>query len=132
MQLVNWNQILKNIRGKNFDAILLTWTDGDYYNPSQLFHTAAIENGLNFMSYSNNKTDSFIDGALQAWDKKQKNYLWKQFHKQVSNDIPCTFLFTQDVLVSCSKKLNNVITDKRGYLVNIKEWWLDKNSTNIH
>ncbi len=131
LQFVTWKQILKNIRRKKIDAILLTWTDGDHYDPSQLFHSSAIANGLNFMSYSSSKADSLIEGALQSWDKKQKRYYWQQFQKQVSTDLPCSFLFTQNILVGCSKNIKNVITDRRGYLVNIKEWWLDRNSKTI-
>jgi len=128
LEFVTWKQILESILHKNFDAIMLTWTDGDHYDPSDLFHSSSIDNGLNFMSYSNENADSLIDGALLAWDKKQKKYYWQEFQKLVASDIPCTFLFTQSILVGCNKNLKNVITDKRGYLVNVKEWWLETRS----
>jgi len=125
LELLDWQQVLQNIHNKEFDAVMLTWTDGDHYDPSELFHSSAISTGLNFMSYSSKVTDSFIDGALQAWDKKQKKYYWKQFQSQVADDLPCTFLFSQKILIGYHKNLRNVITDNRGYLINVKEWWLD-------
>ncbi|MFC2088700.1 ABC transporter substrate-binding protein [Calditrichota bacterium] len=128
LEFVSWKQIFMSIRLKNCDAIMLTWTDGDHYDPSNLFHSSAIDNGLNFMSYSNAKADSLIEGALQAWDKKQRKYFWNKFQKLIAEDIPCTFLFSQSILVGSNNNLKNVAPDKRGYLVNVKEWWLETKS----
>lgn len=132
LEFITWKQILESIRVKNFDAIMLTWTDGDYYDPSNLFHSSAIDNGLNFMSYSSTQADSLIEGALQAWDKNQRDYYWNEFKKVVAEDLPCTFLFNQSILVGCNKNLKNVVPDERGYLVNAKEWWIDNKFGNIH
>jgi len=125
LQFVSWKELLKAIDSKSSDAILLTWTDSDYYDPSLLFHSKAIKHGLNFMSYKSDITDSLIDQALFSWDKKQKDFYWKEFQSQVANDMPCTFLFSQKIIVGCSKKIQNVQLDSRGFLTNIKEWWLE-------
>jgi peptide/nickel transport system substrate-binding protein len=125
LHFVTWKDLLKAIDSKSSDAILLTWTDSDYYDPSLLFHSKAIKHGLNFMSYKSNVTDSLIDQALFTWDKKQKDYYWIEFQKKIANDLPCTFLFSQKIIVGCSKKIQNVQMDSRGFLPNIKEWWIE-------
>ena len=125
LQFVTWKELLRAIKSKSSDAILLTWTDSDYYDPSLLFHSKAIEDGLNFMSYKNAISDSLIDQALFSWDNKQKDYYWKEFQKQIANDLPCTFLFSQKIIVACDKKIHNVQMDSRGFLTNVKEWWLE-------
>ena len=125
LNFVTWKQLLSTIELKSSDAILLTWTDNDYYDPSFLFHSNAIQDGLNFMSYRSDITDSLINSALFSWDKKQKDYYWKEFQKEVAKDLPCTFLFSQKIIVGCSKKIQNIQMDSRGFLVNIKEWWIE-------
>ena len=125
LQFVTWKELLQAIDLKYADAILLTWTDSDYYDPSLLFHSKAINGGLNFMSYKNTITDSLLINALFSWDNQQKDFYLKEFQKQVAKDIPCTFLFSQKIIVGCSKKIQNVQMDSRGFLTNIKEWWLE-------
>jgi peptide/nickel transport system substrate-binding protein len=125
LKYVTWKEVLKAIKLKSSDAILLNWTDGVYYDPSLLFHSDAIQNGLNFMSYKSDIADSLMNSALYSWDKKQKDYYWKEFQKKVSNDLPCTFLFSQKIIVAYDKKIQNVLLDSRGFLVNAKEWWLE-------
>jgi len=125
LQFVSWKELLQAIKSKSSDAILLTWTDNDYYDPSLLFHSKAIDDGLNFMSYKNAVSDSLIDQALFSWDNKQKDYYWKKFQEQIADDLPCTFLFSQKIIVGCDKKIQNVQMDSRGFLTNVKEWWLE-------
>ena len=125
LEFVSWKQLLNAINSKSSDAILLTWTDTDYYDPSMLFHSKAIKDGLNFMSYKSDIADSFIDKALFSWDKKQKKMYWQEFQREVAKDIPCTFLFSQKIIVASNKNIQNVHMDGRGFLVNIKEWWID-------
>ena len=125
LNFVTWKQLLSAVELKSSDAILLTWTDNDYYDPLYLFHSNAIQDGLNFMSYRSDITDSLINSALFSWDKKQKDYYWKEFQKEVAKDLPCTFLFSQKIIVGCSNKIQNIQMDSRGFLVNIKEWWIE-------
>ena len=125
LKFVSWKELLQSIQLKQFDATLVTWTDNDYYDPSLLFHSKEIENGLNFMSYNSSIVDSLIDHALYSWDKNQKANYWRQFREQVVMDLPCTFLFSQKIIVAYNKKIQNVQLDSRGYLANIKEWWIE-------
>ena len=125
LNFVTWKQLLSAIESKSSDSILLTWTDGDYYDPSLLFHSDAIHGGLNFMSYQNDVADSLINSALFSWDEQQKDFYWKEFQKKIVTDLPCTFLFSQKIIVGCSKRIQNVLMDSRGFLVNIKEWWIE-------
>jgi peptide/nickel transport system substrate-binding protein len=125
LKFVSWKELLRSIQFKQFDATLVTWTDNDYYDPTLLFHSKAINNGLNFMSYKSAIVDSLIDRALYSWDKNQKAEYWRQFREQVVMDLPCTFLFSQKIIVAYNKKIQNIQLDRRGYLANIKEWWIE-------
>jgi peptide/nickel transport system substrate-binding protein len=123
--VADWQEIRKVIREKNFDALLLTWVDEDIYDPSQIFHSAGTGYGLNMMSYQSSDADSLIELGLNAMDSEVRKKVWHEFQSTVAGDIPCTFLFNQEIICGLKKSLHEVEVSESGYLISVKEWWLD-------
>ena len=124
LEIVPWEDIVSSITRKNFDAMIITWVDDDRYDPSDLFHTAGIVNGLNLTSYSNPYADSLIEQGLNDLDYEGRSRAWQEFQDVIARDLPCTFLFNQKIIAAVRTNLNGVEMDGRGYLVTLKDWWL--------
>jgi len=124
IKIQDWNEILRAIKRKTFDALLVTWVDGDRYDPSELFHSVGIKDGLNLTSYSNKLSDHYIEIGLNSMNPQERQNSWHLFQNQIAKDLPCTFLYNQNSIVAVNKSLKEISMDQRGYLVNIQEWWL--------
>ena len=123
IEITDWHEIRQVIQNKNFDALLLTWVDEDVYDPSQIFHSTGIDYGLNMMSYQNSRIDSLIELGLNALDPDLRSQAWADFQYTVASDLPCTFLYGQEIICGISASLQDVSISERGYLINVKEWW---------
>ncbi len=123
IEVADWQKIRQIIRSKDFDALLLTWIDEDNYEPSQIFHSAEIRDGLNMMSYESARADSLIESGLNAMEKEIRERAWSEFQYTVATDLPCTFLFNQEIICGIKNSLHNVSISEKGCLQNAKEWW---------
>jgi peptide/nickel transport system substrate-binding protein len=123
-EMTDWQNIRQSIRDKNFDAMLLTWVDEDIYDPSQIFHSAGIGHGLNMMSYLSHSADSLIEEGLNTTDPELRYRSWREFQTTVAGDLPCTFLFNQEIICGIRSRLKDVRVNENGYLINVKEWWV--------
>ena len=124
IEVLEWNKILSAINKKSYDALLVTWIDSDRYDPSELFHSAGINNGLNFTSYSSQVADQFIEQGLNSLEYEKRSAAWQGFQELIARDLPCTFLYNQKIIVAVRSNLRDIQIDHRGYLINIKEWWI--------
>ena len=125
IDIQDWQNIRRVIRSKNFDALLLTWVDEDIYDPSQIFHSAGVGYGLNMMSYESAKADSLIEVGLNATDAETRVDAWHQFQSVIASDLPCTFLYNQEIICGISNSLHNVEISGKGYLIDVKDWWIN-------
>ncbi len=86
----------------------MTWIDGDRYDPSELFHSAGINNGLNFTSYSSQVADQFIEQGLNSLGYEKRSAAWQGFQELIVRDLPCTFLYNQKVIVAVRSNLRDI------------------------
>jgi len=123
VQRVEWNLFIRQVfQQHDFDAVVLAW-DADFtVNPTDLWHSSAIENGYNFVSYHNPQVDNLLELGRDAKDQVSAQPLWSEFQQIVIEDCPYTFLFIQDNIVAHNKRLKNCKFDIRSHFVNIAEW----------
>lgn len=123
VEAVEWNLLLQQVfEQRDFDALISAW-DADFaVNPSPLWHSAAIANGYNIVSYRNARVDSLLDQARRIADRRVAEPLWYEFQKIIVEDSPYTFLFAQERLAAVSPRVQNVKMDVRSWLANIGEW----------
>ncbi|MDW7680399.1 MAG: peptide-binding protein [bacterium] len=123
VDIVEFNLMLDQVFGnKDFDVLLSGW-DADFtVNPTDLFHSDAITNGYNFVSYKNPRIDFLLEKGRQTAKQEQAQPYWSEFQKIILEDCPYSFLFIQDKLAGYNKKLSGIEMDVRGFLCNIHEW----------
>ncbi len=127
IEIVEYNLLLEQIfEKKDFDAFLSGW-DADFtVNPTDLFHSKAIADGYNFVSYQNPEVDWLLEKGRELADQKLARPYWIKFQKIILEDCPYSFLFINDRLAGYDKKIRGLKMDVRGFLTNINEWWLDQ------
>jgi len=123
VEAVEWNLLLQQIfEQRNFDALISAW-DADFaVNPAPLWHSEAIANGYNIVSYRSARVDSLLDKARTLVDRRAAEPLWHEFQKIIVEDSPYTFLFAQERLAAVNRRVRHVKMDVRSWLVNITEW----------
>lgn len=127
IDVVDFNLLLDQVFSeKNFDALLSGW-DADFtVNPTDLFHSQAIKNGYNFISYKNPKIDELLESGRATIDRDRAKEIWSQFQRIIIAESPYTFLFVQDELAGINKRVRGVDMDVRGFLCNVHSWWIPK------
>jgi peptide/nickel transport system substrate-binding protein len=125
-ELLEFGKLVEEVlRRRDFDTVLLSWKTGYTVNPSQVWHSDAIDNGYNLGAYRNLRVDSLLTAARQENDRAKAKPLWCAFQRLVAEDCPYIFLYNQDNPAIVRKRLQNVKMDVRGYLINIQDWFIE-------
>lgn len=125
IDIVEFNLLVDQVfEKKDFDGLLLGWDTDFSVNPTDLYHSDAIENGYNFVSYTNTKVDQLLESGRATIDRKKAKPIWDEFQEIIVEESPYTFLVIQDKIAGYDNRIQNVKLDVRGYLSNINEWWL--------
>lgn len=128
VEILDFNLLMKQIFDKrDFDVFLSGWDMDFTVNPSALFHSNAIDNGYNFVSYNNPKIDQLMEKGRSYSTPQQAFPVWAEFQNIILNDCPYTFLFTKENLAGYKSQVNGLRVDVRGFLSNIAEWWINTN-----
>lgn len=122
-ELLEFGKLVEGVlQRRDFDTVLLSWKTGYSVNPSQVWHSDAIDNGYNLGAYRNRQADSLLAAARQESDRAKAKPLWCAFQQLVAEDCPYVFLYNQDNPAVVRQRLQNVIMDVRGYLINVENW----------
>jgi peptide/nickel transport system substrate-binding protein len=125
-ELLEFGKLVEDVlQRRDFDTVLLSWKTGYAVDPSQVWHSDAIQNGYNLISYSNPRVDSLLVAARQEGDRAKAKPLWREFQRLIAADCPYVFLYNQDNPAAVRQRLQNVKMDMRGYLVNVEEWFVE-------
>ncbi|MBC8185867.1 hypothetical protein H8E88_32670 [candidate division KSB1 bacterium] len=123
VDIVEFNLLLDQVFGsKDFDVLLSGWEADFTVNPTDLFHSNAITDGYNFVSYKNDRIDFLLEKGRATPDQVEAKPYWNEFQKLILEDSPYTFLFNKDKLAGYNKKISGVKMDVRGFLSHIQEW----------
>lgn len=136
IEILEWNLFIDRVfQQRDFDAVILAWEAPFTVNPTDLWHSKAIEQGYNFVSYRNPKVDLLLEKGRYATDRDTARRYWSEFQRIILNDCPYTFLFIPDRLAAINRRIHGVKMDVRGFLANIEEWWIpvkDRKSVAAH
>jgi len=121
IKAVSWTSLIQNhMYAKEFDAVMVGWQlskDPDVYN---IWHT----NGpLNFFSYSNKEVDELLEKGRKTFDRAIRKECYNRIHSLIMEDMPYTFLYIDDILVSINRRIKGVEVDESG-LNSISNWYV--------
>ena len=124
LRFMDWQAFIKKLQSKNFNAMSLAWitysTDQD---PKQIWHSeSAIENGSNFISYSNPLVDQLIDSARIEMDKEKRIPILRQVYRIIADEAPYLFLFSNPVRFYAHSNKVKMEKDTYNYGVGLQYW----------
>ena len=131
IELVEWGKLVEDVmQNRDFDTVLLSWKTGFTVDPSQVWHSDAIENGFNLGSFRNAEVDSLLDAARAEMDENKAKALWQRFQRRVQASHPYIFLYMQDNMAMINRRVENIEMDVRGYLCDIERWQINSSLKN--
>jgi peptide/nickel transport system substrate-binding protein len=129
IRTAEFQSLLQQYRGRDFDAVISNWTlDTFKVDPTPLFSCAeaAKPGSANRTGFCDPAIDRLIQQGVRGTDPVAAKRVWAEFTQQLQQHQPITFLFWSEDLAGLGPRLQNVVMDARGKLVNIDRWWIPK------
>jgi peptide/nickel transport system substrate-binding protein len=123
-RVLEWTVFIDQTESKDFDAFILAWQTGFTVNPTDIFHTKAIDGKYNMGSYSNPQADRLMDQGRRCLDRQQAGEIWRRFQEIIHQDQPYTFLYVPPRINAIDRRFRGVQMDIRGALIDIEQWWV--------
>ena len=106
LQRVEWSAFVRRLRDHDFDSCTLLWGDtspeGD---PAQIWGSASIEGGSNYISFRNERVDEIITQARTMFDTEQRDALYRELGEILYAEQPYTWLYTRPRLSLVSRRI---------------------------
>ncbi|MFC1683789.1 peptide-binding protein, partial [Candidatus Zixiibacteriota bacterium] len=123
-RVIEWTVFIDQTENKGFDAFILAWQTGFTVNPTDIFHSRAVDGKYNMGSYSSPEADRLMDEGRRCVDRQRAGEIWRRFQEVIHRDQPYTFLYVPPRINAIHKRFRGVHMDIRGELINIAEWWV--------
>lgn len=123
----NLDKMISKIEKGDFDIALLGLELSESPDLAFAFHSANIENGTNFISYSNKEMDKLLVEAFSAKNRKVKKEKYNEMQDLLLEDLPYVGLFfTNNALVMDEKIKGDINPLEYGLYNNIEKWFIPK------
>ena len=119
---IEWAVFTRHLNERKFDAVTLGWSMGVETDPYQIWQSSQIEEGSNFVGFSNEEADGLIDEARTEFDRERRIELYRKFSKIVHEDQPYTFLYCRKSTVAVNKRFRGVVVYPLG--LEPRQWFV--------
>jgi peptide/nickel transport system substrate-binding protein len=109
IESVELANLLDKLKQHDFELYVGGWISSPKLsNPMVVWHTSAINNGSNYVSFGNEKSDEIIEQISQTIDPNKRAKLYQELHGIIHEDVPYIFLLSQKQCIAINKKFNNI------------------------
>ncbi len=123
IQRMEWSSFVRRLREREFDACTLGWAGGGpRSDPTQVWHSASIAGGSNYIGFSSPRVDQLLKTARGELDDGKRNQLFREFGKILYDDQPYTWLFVRPRMALVSKRIFGVRTTLSDW--QYQDWWV--------
>lgn len=127
LKFVEWSTFIKLLDERKFEAVRLGWGGGSVdWDPKQIWHSASIKGGSNFIGYNNPKVDKLIDEARVLMDKKARKEKLREVFRIIADDVPYVFFFNDKYKFYANRKRIKKNKDTLEYGIGRAYWWIEK------
>ena len=123
-ETVEWTLFLEQTLAKDFEATCHGWRQGIKVDLTSIWHSKAIADRYNMVSYSNERVDRLIDEAVLELDRNKAKKMWSEVQKIISRDVPYSFLFNIDDLYAIDRRFENVELPTYAWTYNLEKWFV--------
>ncbi|WP_045214919.1 peptide-binding protein [Desulfonatronovibrio magnus] len=126
IRTVEWATFIREFVDKGrFDVVLLGWStpqDPDMYN---VWHSSqAVENGLNFVYFKNDRVDELLEKGRQSFDMEVRKKAYDEIQEILHYEQPYMFLYVQNALPIVHARFMGIEPAPSGIMYNFKDWWV--------
>lgn len=111
---LEWAAYTERLRTHDFDVCGLVWRVEPNSDPATLWHSRAIKDGSNWLSFSNARADALIDQAHAENDRTKRVELYREFARILADEVPATLLFNRYNLSLVSKHFKHGVSTPYG------------------
>ncbi|MFN7253518.1 MAG: peptide-binding protein [Anaerobacillus sp.] len=126
---MEWGAFLDKINPPNydFDAVVLAWGLALDPDPTAIWHSKEIENGLNNISFSNEEVDRISDLNRTILDQTERAKELAKVWEILAEEQPYTFLYYPQQHLAMNKNIKGFVHHPRVTFYRVNEWYLDNN-----
>ncbi|GAF64962.1 ABC transporter substrate-binding protein [Bacillus sp. TS-2] len=123
---MEWGAYLEqtNTPNKDFDATISAWALGTDPDPSAIWHSRESEEGLNNITYANDRVDELADEQKKIIDRDERKEKIGELLSIVAEEQPYTFLYYPEQHLLINQKLEGVTHHPRINSYKVNEWYL--------
>ncbi len=122
-----WSDIQQKIYNGNFDIVLLGWRLSHITDLAFAFHSSQIDEGYNFISYTNDQIDRLIVDAFRAKNRIEKKNRYAEIQSLILDELPYVSLVFKNSSVLINDRVKGSINPKSYNIYNnIEEWFIPK------
>jgi peptide/nickel transport system substrate-binding protein len=125
---MEWGAFLDRILppNYNFDALVLAWGLAIDPEPSAIWHSREIEQGLNNISFRHRRVDELADRNIRVMDQAERAAMLREVWQIIAEEQPYTFLFYPKQFVGLKSDVRGFVHHPRLDTYGMHEWWLDR------
>ncbi len=113
-----------NLQKKDFQAAVAGWNSQIKVDLTDLWHSKAIEDKFNFISYANAEVDSLNDAAIATFDPGRAKELWSRAQQVIAADAGYTHLFEQYDIHALDERFQGMEMNAGGWGYNVEKWYV--------
>jgi len=119
-QQLDYNNFRQNLDSGDFDLAWITLTFDEALDISPVYQT---DGKMNFWGYSNTRVDSKFNDLKIAKDRNVRKRIGYDIHKELHNDPPALFLWTEKRYTAYNKKkISNFKIHPKNFFQLVHEW----------
>jgi peptide/nickel transport system substrate-binding protein len=109
LQQLDLGALINSLYPGQYQSVVFNWVepfDPDIYTE---WHSSQMDDdGMNFMSYSNEKVDKLLEEARSTFDKNRRTELYHEIQKLIVEDAPYVFLGNEDSHVGVNRRVKGL------------------------
>lgn len=114
--------VMQKVLKGDFDAVLLQSSVQIDPDLSRRFHTNSIQNGQNFLNYSNREVDRLLERALLTTDTEERKQSYYEVQRIMAEDLPQIPLFHPKTTYAFKPSLTGIKPSPVNIFWNAEEW----------
>ncbi len=92
-----------------FEAVIFDWAEGVDPDSYTVWHSSQRgDDGMNFMSYSNDEADRLLEKGRTTYKKNERKSIYGSFQKIVVEDSPYLFLWTPKGIAAVNERVSGL------------------------
>lgn len=94
--------------GHDYDAVIIGWSLGADPDAYSIWHSSQIKGGFDFVGYKSDAIDKALEDGRTMCQRDQRKAAYKTFDKELNENQPYNFGFSQNSLIFVNKKFQGV------------------------